>query len=380
MHRAKLPRLKPVMLIQDYPILSEIDIDEPYSAASNLSFLSSLYKVGIKQSDIELTYLSYSRPTKENFDWKNFFKKHKQLSDFEIENQYTRLKHQKDLFVDNELWQNFQSLLDEIKLVKPKLIIITGKWSLFLLTGLISYIDTQSRANAQKPLGGITKYRASIMNIWKGFHLEPSIVIPVYPGVVKQRDPSKVPIMTWDFKKLGDVFESVVVKQEPLIKWTKPQREAIICDSLEVTIYWLTLLLIQLELAPLKVSIDIETKMGTIDCIGFSWCKHFGVCVPFLTELTSSCWTFDEELEITLLINKILEHKNLQVVGQNFSYDSAWFSKYNLINLNPTLDTMILNHVLYNYMQKDLGFLASVYCNTFIYWKGMQEHVAEGVK
>jgi 3'-5' exonuclease len=368
MKRPKHPREKPVMVISDYPITSEIDSDIPYSAASNLTLLSDLHKVGIKQSDCYCTYLNYARPEKEDFDWHKQFRKHKNL-----EEGFIKVNQEKDLYISDYLNNELTALLNEIVLVKPKLIIITGKWSLYLLTFCVNYNKTQGSGKSQKPLGGISSYRASILKLYNGYSLPECIVMPILPAVTKQREPAKIPVMQWDYRKLGDIFKSVVVENESLDIWLKPKRESVIGTDFYLVEGKLTQLLRALE-EPLLVSIDIETRHGTIDCIGFSWDKTEGIVIPFSTIDNPNPWTFEEELEITLLMLKVLNHKNLQIVGQNFSYDSQYLNKFYMINLHPYLDTMICSHVLYNYMEKNLAFLASLYCNTYSNWKNMQEH------
>lgn len=382
MNRSKHPRPKPVMVINDYPIQTEIDADEPYSAASNFSFLHQLHRNGINQLNCHLTYLSYNRPTKENYDWNQFFRKGKSLSQFEIDNEWTILGHQKDLYVNNELWDSFTDLLNEIRLVEPKIIIITGKWGLFFLTGAINYTSTQGKFNQPKPLGGLSKFRASIMTSFKDFCLPKAIIYPVLPPVTKQRDPSKVPIMAWDMQKLGIIYKSLIEQTKTIDGWIIIKKDSIIIETINTAKYWFEKLLNLLKDNPTIVAIDIETKFNTIDCVGLAWSKDFGICLPFLTELKANYWTESEELLIVDYLNKILTHPNLRIAGQNFSYDSQYFHKFHLLNLHPAIDTMIANHVIYNYLEKNLAFLASIYCDQFIYWKDMTKHNedSEGVK
>jgi hypothetical protein len=371
MKRPQFPKEKNVMIISDYPITSEIELDIAYSAASNLSMFSDLYKVGIKQDDIYATYLSYERPEKENYDFHSDFCKYKNL---DASLGFVKLESQHDLYISKDMNDNLTGLLEEIRTVKPKIIVITGKWSLFLLTGIIKYSATQGTGKSPKPLGGISKYRASIMKLWAKFAINDVIVMPILPPVTKQRDKSKIIIMSWDYKKLGVIYKSVIIDGKGLNHWLNPIRNAIIGTDLKTIVTHLNSLLDLLDALPVFVSIDIETRHNTIDCLGITANLQNGLVIPFSTVNNPNPWTFEEELEITLLLLKVLKHENLQIIGQNFSYDSQYLNKFYFINLHPFLDTMVTNHVLYNYMQKDLGFLASVYCDTYSQWKNMQEH------
>lgn len=380
MNRAKFPKAKPVMIISDYPIINEIDREMPYSAASNLSMLSDLHKVGIKQSDCHLTYMFYERATKDNFDYHNEFRVKVPTDSLET---WHKLEHQKNLYISEFIHSNLEALLHEIELVGPKIIIINGKWSLFLLSGLVSYRKTQGSGKSQKPLGGLSSYRASILTLWKGFNLPECILYPILPAITKQREPAKLPILSWDYRKAGDIFKAVVINNEEIQEWTNPERDINYGTSLTYIKAFMLSLLVKLANEITNVSIDIETRHGTLDCIGFAYIYHdkpSAICIPFSTLDSPSCWAEDEELEITMLVLKVLSDKNIRIIGQNYSYDSQYIHKYYAIETNPDHDTMISNHVLYNYMQKDLAFLASIYCNTYAYWKDMQTHEAEGVK
>jgi uracil-DNA glycosylase len=370
-HRAKLPREKSVMIISDYPIVNEVERDIPYSGASNLTLLSDLYKVGVKQSFCALTYLSYGRPSKESYDWRMDFRKHKNVDDF---SKWFKLEHQKDIYVSDTLWNEFQGLLKEIELVKPKIIILAGKWSFFFLTGKISYLKTQGNFKNQKPLGGLNSYRASIMQSWEGFNFPKCIVFPILPAVTKQRSPEKIPIMKWDFRKLGDIYKKIIDEEVNLDFYLKPNRELIIGDSLINIRNYLLNLIEKLDYEVTLVSTDIETRHNTIDCIGIAYEKIKAICIPFSTIDNPNFWTFEEELEIHLLLLKVFQHKNFRNLGQNFSYDSQYLYKFWLINVNTEIDTMILHHCLYNTMPKSLDFLASIYSETYCQWKDMQNH------
>ena len=109
-----------------------------------------------------------------------------------------------------------------------------------------------------------------------------------------------------------------------------------------------------------------------IDCIGFAYENTNGICIPFATLSNPNFWSLEEELSIYVEMSKVIKHRNIQITGQNFSYDSAFIRKFWLIECNAEVDTMILHHALYNNMQKDLAFLASIYCENYTYWKDMQ--------
>src|SRR5574343_418416 len=375
MNRAKHPREKPVMIVSDYPITTEIENDTPYSSASNLQLLSDLHKVGIKQLDCHCTYLSFERPGEGNYDFNLFFAKYKNI---DILANWQKIPFEKDLYCSKEFFSNVIGLLEEIDKVKPKLVIITGKWSLYFLTGEIKYSSTQGTFKSQKPLGGIGKYRASIMKFFSEHKIEGTIIVPIYPPVTKQREPSKIPVMNLDYKKLGFLFKEI--KEGNIDTILNPKREIVVGTSYEIVEKEFKEILTELSKGKLKLSVDIETRTNTIDCIGFSYKKEKAFVLPFSTIENPNPWEFEEELNITLLMLSVLTHENIEIIGQNFSYDSQYLHKFYLVNLHPSLDTMIANHVLYNYMDKNLAFLASIYVDNYCYWKDAQIHKQGDIK
>jgi hypothetical protein len=358
------------MVIVDYPIQNEVERDFPWSGASHLSLLSDLAKAGIPQRFIHTTYLSYERPDKDSYDWATDFCKKKGL---ETKGDFLPLEHQKDLYCSPELTLEVHMLLDEITKVQPKLIIVAGKWSLFFLSGKVSYTATQGSGKSQKPLGGLSKYRASLETSWEGFKLPEHILFPVLPPVTKQRSPDKIPVMQWDCLKAGDLFKGLVEEGKTVASYLEPKQEFILGTELETVTGYMTELLTELDKGSLLVSVDIETRYSsTIDCIGIAYQNNRGICIPFSTLASPNFWTAEEEYKVFELLLRVLSDKNILVVGQNFMYDSAFLRKFFLMKVVASVDTMVLHHVLYNTMEKNLAFLASIYCDGYTYWKDDQ--------
>lgn len=420
MRRAKHPQKKTVLLVTDFPIQNEVDNDLAWSGASHLSLLSDLAKVGISQRDIHTTYLSYERQEKDSYDWSTEIKKKKNLPQgcnygqeskevisediseatrveeisYEdncgnLQTTYTGYKlealpvdqdwfsvpHQKDLYISRELSSQVKGLLEEITKVKPKMILVVGKWSYFFLVGNVAVSQTMNSGSSQKPMGGLAKHRASLEELHPSWGLEPTLVFPLLPPITKQRSPDKIPVMKWDYAKVGDIYDELTKGSKDVNYYLTQNKELILGTDFTLVCDWFKELLAQLVEAPVLVSVDIETRWSaSIDCIGFAYEKDSGICVPFSTLGSASFWSEDEELEIYRLMSRVLTHPNCRNTLQNGSYDAAFIYKFWLIELPIAFDTMIAHHVLYNSMQKDLAFLASVYCENFKYWKDLQTH------
>jgi hypothetical protein len=383
--RPEFPRHKTVFLINDIPVKSEIDSGEKFTAVSNMSLLTSLrtgkvnnwskeqtdpdYK-GIRPSDIFTTYLSYEYFEEGSFDFRNEVCKAKdRIDDYE----YFQLEHQKDVWVAQPLWNQFQALLKEIELVKPQLIIVTGKWALFFLTGCTSLITNQGNYKDKKPLGGLNKFRSSILKPHSCFNIEDTIIVPIYHTIHAMAMPDKQVVMQLDMEKLGWMYN--VILDKGVSFFSIPDRKVIYGTSLAKVVTYLTTLLDKLDNETIKIACDIETKFSAmIDCIGFSYKISEAICIPFAAENNPNFWEEEEEIEIMVLIKRLIEHPNALFVLQNGSYDAQYMYKMWGIKLYVSDDTMIKHHVLFNYLPKSLDFLASLYCTHYSYWKNMQTH------
>ena len=386
--RSEFPRSKTVMVINDLPVKTELDTGDKFSAVSNMTLLTSLrtgqinnfnktqvdssYK-GIKASDIYTTYLYYNSFKEGSYDFRNEICKERNKQDGV---EYIRLEHQKDVWIEKELWEEFQALLKEIEIVKPKMIIVTGKWSLFFLTGCTSLIANQGNYKDKKPLGGLSKFRSSILRPHEIFNISNTIIVPIYHTVNAMGMPDKQVIMRLDIEKLGWMYNIIVEKGVEY--YIRPDKEYIIGTSTKVIGDYLSTLLLKLNNEPVKVSIDIETMYNnTIDCIGIAYETNKGICIPFASRDNPCLWSKQEEEELLVAIRTVMLHPNCLHIGQNYNYDCQYFFKLWGLSVEAELDTMILHHTLFNYLPKDLAFLASLYCETYSYWKDEIEATKE---
>ena len=251
LERPQFPKEKTVVLVNDVPVRNEIENEEPYSSASNLNLLTTLRtgKVfqwskntdpnfkGIKQTDIYPTYLDYdyfgAETVEKNFDFNKEIKKKKDVPDDE---NWFAIPHQKDCYVSERLWNEINRLIENIKAVKPKLIILTGKWSLFFLTGAVTLAQTAGNAKDRKPLGGLVKYRSSVMSLhecWGEFENNP-IVVPVYHPVHATGMPDKIPIIEIDFQKLAYRYHKLL--EESTSYFHEPKKEYILGTTKEIVL------------------------------------------------------------------------------------------------------------------------------------------------
>lgn len=117
------------------------------------------------------------------------------------------------------------------------------------------------------------------------------------------------------------------------------------------------------------IAADIETIARHIACVGFAWSKYDAMCIPLVAANGAPFYTFDEELELICLMQKVLCHPRVNLIGQNFAYDIQHFIRHWGFRPRIGFDTMLAQHVCFPGIPKDLGFLASMYCENYVYWK-----------
>jgi len=407
--RPKFLRHKDVMLIVDVPVKIEVENNEKFSSASNMNLLTTLrtgrvnphnssqipdFK-GIISTNIYPTYLDYSyfgEPDVErNFDFNKEIKKKKDLKKLAVRDTdleyyvekdvetlteksipkftFYKLEHQKDVYISYRLKEQLDLLIKEIKEVRPSLVIVTGKWGLFFLSGLISLAQTAGNTRDRKPLGGLSTYRASLERIHPCFEIEHDcLLVPVYHTLQSMNMPDKIPFIELDYQKLGYIYHNI--KEHGVEYYAKSDLTPILGTDKNTILSYLDNILEEIEDTPTLVSFDIETMYHSIiDCIGVTTKIDEGLCIPFSKANEPNLWSLEDETEIMLKLSELMLHPNCLHVGQNYSYENQYYHKLWGIDVEAKYDSLILAHVLYNYTQKDLAFLASIYARNYTYWK-----------
>ena len=115
------------------------------------------------------------------------------------------------------------------------------------------------------------------------------------------------------------------------------------------------------------ITIDIETIDHQIACIGIGVSESRAICIPIFT--SKNYWEEKDEIEIVSKIKYLLEGKGIVSVFQNGLYDCQYLSFFWGIKPWAVADTMIAHHVCFAGLRKSLDFMASLYCNNYVYWK-----------
>lgn len=419
-NRPKFLRKRKVFVLNDVPVKKEIAEGEKFSSASNLNLLTSLRTgrvnvfnkipiegfTGIIGTEVHTSYVDFSyygEPDVEaNFDFKNEFRKKKDLKELHTredlkgleqgieplngtylvekdvdvltdksisKHTFYKLEHQKDVYISYRLHKELECLLYELEQVEPELVIVTGKWGLFFLTGQVALAKTMGTAKDKKPLGGLSTFRASIMTPHSCFGLPELIIYPMYHTISAMAMVDKIPIMELDVQKAGYIANTI--KEKGVGYFLVPDKEYIGEVDKDKILKYLKDTLEQVELAPTKVSMDIETMFSSIiDCIGIATSTTFGVCLPFASRDNPLLFSEEDEVELMMVLVTLMNHENCLHIGQNYQYDTTFYHRLWCMDIVAEWDTMVMHHCLYNFLPKDLAFLASLYCEHYIYWKG----------
>lgn len=125
----------------------------------------------------------------------------------------------------------------------------------------------------------------------------------------------------------------------------------------------------------IRLANDIETiRHQFISVMGFANSPYFAMCIPFIKRDNpdgsfESYWKPEEEAILIGLIRKVLTHKNIHIIGQNYIYDTQYIQHWLGVTPVCASDTMLNQNVLFPGTPKDLAYLSSLYCQYYWYWK-----------
>lgn len=249
----------------------------------------------------------------------------------------------RDRYVTQEVRDGIALLAAEIEMVQPNIIVALGNLAMWALTGHWS----------------VMKWRGSLLTGDCG-----AKVIPTYhPSAVLREWPLRAVVLN-DLRRVKRHMTSRLYDNQP--KW-----DFIVRPSYDQAINTLTSLHQRMEAGEsLWLDFDIETRPGVIDCIGFSWSRLEGICIPLITRgKPTGYWEEEQEATIVYALYRLLTHPLAKVRWQNGLYDAQWVYRYWHFIPRGCQDTMISQHSLFAALPKSLAFLASMYCDWYVYWK-----------
>jgi uracil-DNA glycosylase len=331
-----------LMIVGEAPGVEEERTGVPFVGPSGAELGRMLHEAGMGRGEAFVTNVGRIRPV--NNDISTWFAASKKDRD-EHPNEYTEFQGK---WVKAPIIDGCRLLDQEIKMVKPNIIIALGNTALFALTGLF----------------GIQRWRGSMLVSNSGVKC-----IPTYHPAAILRQWEWRAIAVHDLKRAAEYRDG---RAYPDPKWRFNIRPTV--TQVDDT---LSRLLRQASSDPLWLSVDIETRAGHIDCIGLAWSGQDSLCIPFM-EGTDHYWDEERELFIIRKLMFLLTHPNIRVIMQNGLYDCQYIYRHWHFIPRVAQDTMISHHVAFAGLPKKLDFQASMYCEHYVQWKPDRSKQKEG--
>lgn len=242
---------------------------------------------------------------------------------------------------------------EEISRVQPKLIICFGDTPMWALTGN----------------HGITKWRGSMLEydyMTPGGLKRTALILPTFHPANLFHEWANRPFVVHDLRRAKEALDRG--------NWPKRDYTYLLRPSFTDTMDVLGTLFRKAEQAspdnPLPLSSDLETRAGYIACHGIAWSSLAAISIPSMcVERPSGYFTLDEDVAIWERERVLLTHPNVEVIGQNYLYDSQYFARRRGYVPRLRQDTMAMQHVAWPGLPKTVGFLSSMYCQHHVYWK-----------
>lgn len=109
------------------------------------------------------------------------------------------------------------------------------------------------------------------------------------------------------------------------------------------------------------IGIDIEVINGELDCISFGWSSTEAISIPF-RHSQGDYFNPDEELQIMLLVSKIIQEERISKVGANFIFDTQFlFHKYGIRPRGNLHCTQIAQKIAYPDFPAGLDFVTTMH-------------------
>ena len=327
-----------IMLVGEFPGEQEVLKGMPFVGYAGSELDKMLSEASIMRGACFVTNVIRTRPPGNDID--NFIAAKKTaITPSHIEFQG---KHVLPVVLDG-----IALLKREIESCRPNIIIAFGNVAAWALSSV----------------WGVTTWRGSTLETTLSLELEyrPKVLVTYSPTMIL-RQWSWRQIMITDLKraKKESAFPAIIRRDYSIL--TSPDYGTVISI--------LTQLLTRVRQGPLPLSVDVETAAGHIDILGLAWSKTEALVIPFFNRGNPTPrWTESEESEIAWLLYQLLPHPNCKVIGQNFSYDAQYILRHYLFLPNLTDDTMLAQHSCFSNLPKALDFLASMYCEHYVYWK-----------
>lgn len=262
----------------------------------------------------------------------------------------------------DRLLVGLQRLDRQIETVNPQIIIATGNWPMWYLTGK----GNVKTSKGYKLPTGIDTWRGSQLFLRTSpfRELEGVPVLPVYHPAAILRNYSWRKITVQDltraavflgggsWKDLGETERFNLVMPSPaelgrfVDSWIKQPEIPIVCD--------------------------LETKQQRIHIVGLTRDGKTNIAIPFFHITPNGFRPTYSPLafrQIYMHLHRLFHAPGMRFRGQNWLYDIQYITKFFFIAPRCDWDSMVGQHVAFPALRKALDYQASMYCKHYVYWK-----------
>jgi DNA polymerase len=353
-----------IMIVGEAWGADEARAGKPFVGVSGMELDRMLHEAGIMRSECYVSNVVNAQPAG------NDIRAWIPLTKREITPDCVRFR---DRMVKPIIVEGYRSLLKEIQLVKPTLILALGNVALWATTGRWS----------------ITKWRGSQLlqnaaDLLDQIQDPPTKVLPTYhPAAILRQ---------WDWRSIACNDLRRAKREAATRVYALPEWTFIIRPSLVQALGTLGALYERCQARPTLLSFDLETRAGHIACAGIAWDRSNAICLPFMAVAQpEGYWPEEEEALILDGLTSVLTHPNARVVGQNLLYDCQYTWRHWHFVPRVHFDTMIAHHTAFaaaagpddtslvkhkkgakkrqGGFKKSLDFQASLYNAHYVYWK-----------
>jgi uracil-DNA glycosylase family 4 len=233
-----------------------------------------------------------------------------------------------------EIKGGLSQLDHDIKIFNPNICVLLGKTALWAAKGTDKIFDWRGSFFVGE-LSGPFFGRKCIASVHPAYCL---------------RDYTGTPLLRFDLIKAKQEAESPVL--------VLPQREL----TTNLTCYEITSRLENIRANKHTISIDIEGGVNSMSCISVAVSPTDSFIIPFTTLAGSSYWHLDDECSIFKTLSEVLADASVPKILQNSLYDRFVLQySYDIIVRNTVDDTLLKSWEKYCELEKNLGFLCSIY-------------------
>ncbi len=255
--------------------------------------------------------------------------------------------------VSNEGLQYIKELGEEISALNLNVIVATGNVSLLALTSRV----------------GITKWRGSViestlvpgLKVIPTFH--PATFIPPKFNFLNK------PLIVTDLMSAWHEKDFPEIRRTGRTIRIKPSFQ----ECLDVLNYCY-----EVGCRGVTIDLDIEVINGEVDCISFCWEPTKAISIPF-RDHNGDYFTIEQELEIMLLVAKIIEEERISNRGANFIFDTQFlFHKYGIRPNGEIHCTQIAQKISYPDYPAGLDFVTNMHTDMPYYKQDGKQWIKMG--